>query len=109
MTRRPCRIFTVLRRRLPPIRHTRMGTHSFWLVRALIFAALCLGDIDRSSGQDCSSQATLLRQGVVSLEVKKVKKTTGQVIQGHAAGFIVTPQGYVLTADHIVARDASID
>jgi hypothetical protein len=59
--------------------------------------------------QDCSGQAALYRQGVVSLDIKKIKKTTGQLIEGHGTGFVITPQGYVLTADHLVSRDGSID
>jgi hypothetical protein len=78
-------------------------------IRIISLIACCLGCAHCALGQDCSGQATLSRQGVVSLIVKKIKKTTGQVIEGSGTGFIITPQGYLITADHIVARDASID
>jgi S1-C subfamily serine protease len=60
-------------------------------------------------GQDCSSQATQSRQAVVSLRVKKTKKETGQVIESAGTGFIVSPQGYVLTAAHVLELDSTID
>jgi S1-C subfamily serine protease len=60
-------------------------------------------------GQDCSKQASEYRQGVVSLTVKKTQKETGKVIEANGTGFVVAPQGYVFTADHIVARDDTID
>jgi S1-C subfamily serine protease len=62
-----------------------------------------------ASGQDCSDQAAHFRQGVVSLEVKKIEKGTGRIVPWHGTGFIVSPDGFVLTADHIVARDESTD
>jgi len=70
-----------------------------------LFFALFAG----AYGQDCSIPATSYQQGVVSLTVKKTKKETGQVTAGSGTGFVVSPQGYVLTADHVVARDSSVD
>lgn len=63
----------------------------------------------RGFGQDCTGPASHYRQGVVSLNVKKVKKETGQVTEGSGTGFVVSPAGYVLTADHLVARDPNTD
>jgi hypothetical protein len=68
-----------------------------------------LGTARSSLAQDCSAEAQNYRQAVVSLDVKKIKKETGQVILGNGTGFIISPRGYVLTADHVVARDTSID
>lgn len=59
--------------------------------------------------QDCTTPAAQYRQGVVSLDVKKVKKVTGQIAEGNGTGFVVSPAGYVLTADHLVSRDPNID
>lgn len=60
-------------------------------------------------GQDCTAPASQYRQGVVSINIKKVKKDTGQVTEGNGTGFVVSPAGYVLTADHLVARDPTTD
>jgi S1-C subfamily serine protease len=60
-------------------------------------------------GQDCTAPASQYRQGVVSLNIKKIKKETGQVTVGDGTGFVVSPAGYVLTADHLVARDPTTD
>jgi S1-C subfamily serine protease len=60
-------------------------------------------------GQDCTDPASHYRQGVVSLSVKRTKKETGRIVEGNGTGFVVSPAGYVLTADHLVAGDPSID
>jgi S1-C subfamily serine protease len=73
------------------------------VVCSVVFAFAC------ALGQDCADPASHYRQGVVSLTVKKIKKDTGRVIEGNGTGFVVSPPGYVLTADHLVARDSTID
>jgi S1-C subfamily serine protease len=61
------------------------------------------------SGQDCSKWATDYHNSVISLTVEKTKKETGVVISGSGTGFIVSGEGYVLTAYHVVARELDTD
>jgi S1-C subfamily serine protease len=77
-------------------------------IGSIVVFTLALGRMP-AIAQDCTAPASQYRQGVVSLNVKKVKKETGQVTEGNGTGFVVSPAGYVLTADHLVARDPSTD
>jgi S1-C subfamily serine protease len=61
------------------------------------------------SGQDCSKWAADYRQSVISLTVEKTRKETGVVISGSGTGFIVSGEGHVLTAYHVVAREPDTD
>ena len=78
-------------------------------IKVLIVAVTLASSGLHALAQDCTDQAKEDRSAVVSLTVKKIKKSTGQVIAGSGTGFIVSPQGYVLTADHVIERDATID
>jgi hypothetical protein len=62
-----------------------------------------------AAGQDCTKHATSFNHGIVHLTVKKTQKETGVVIEGKGTGFVVSPQGFVITADHLVSRDATTD
>lgn len=62
-----------------------------------------------ASGQDCSKFAAANRQAVVSLSIEKTRKETGVVEKASATGFIVSDEGHVLTAYHVIASDANYD
>jgi hypothetical protein len=55
--------------------------------------------------QDCSKPAAENKQAVVSLSVEITNKETGAVTPGSGTGFVVSPDGFVLTAYHVVASD----
>lgn len=76
----------------------------------LIILLLCLLPLTSVTlAQDCSQLAANYRQSVVSLSVEKTKKETGVVTSANGTGFIVSEEGYVLTAYHVVARDPDED
>src|ERR1700693_39620 len=78
---------------------------------AVLFSSLCVLLLFALSavGQDCAKHATSFNHGIVHLTVKKTQKETGVVIEGEGTGFIVSPQGFVVTSEHLVSRDATID
>lgn len=83
------------------------GALKFVSATLLLLCPLLLGS--SASAQDCSKWAANYRQSVVSLSVEKTKKETGVVVSGSGTGFIVSGEGHVLTAYHVVARDPDTD
>jgi hypothetical protein len=53
-------------------------------------------------GQDCSELLRRHRQAVVSLTVEFQNNETGAIATSYGTGFIITSEGYVLTAKHVV-------
>lgn len=75
----------------------------------LAFAGIFALVISRGAvAQTCKKVAAEYQQGVVSLTVKKTKKLTGEIDIGNGTGFIVSPQGYLITADHLVYKDSAV-
>jgi len=72
---------------------------------ALVLVCRCQG----AFAQDCTQEAKAYINSVVSLTVHKIHKDTGVIVDGNATGFIVSPQGFILTANHLVAKEADID
>src|SRR5437016_5261483 len=86
------------------------GAASRRVTALCLFAlVLSLGAASTCPAQDCTEPANIYRQAVVSLNIKRIKKITGQISEGSATGFIVNPQGFVVTVDHAVSRDNSFD
>jgi len=75
----------------------------------MIIACIALFSGPPARAQDCVGHASSFNHGVVNITVKKTKKETGEVIEVRGTGFIVSPQGFVITADHLVSRDTTID
>src|SRR2546430_1106387 len=71
----------------------------------LVLAAPCFS----AAGQDCSQPAADFRQSVVSLSVEKTRKETGAITSVNGTGFIVSSEGHVVTAFHVVAEDPDTD
>ena len=85
-------------------------TNNLWRFRGVTLLLLCpLFLWSSASGQDCSKWAVDYNKAVVSLTVEKTKKETGVVASGSGTGFIVSGEGYVLTAYHVVARETDTD
>jgi hypothetical protein len=59
--------------------------------------------------QDCSRWYTDFRESVVSISVEKVRKETGVVTRASGTGFIVSEEGHIVTAHHVVADDPNTD
>ena len=67
---------------------------------------LCI--VAHAQRQDCSQWRNLSKATVVSISVVRTQNG-GAVFRGNGTGFIVSPQGHVLTAYHVVASDAETD
>lgn len=60
-------------------------------------------------GQDCSQLSEEYKKSVVVLFVEKIKSGTGAVVTGTGTGFIVSEDGYVLTANHVVHQSPEFE
>jgi S1-C subfamily serine protease len=78
-------------------------------IRCVISVASVLVLCMVASAQDCSQWANNWRQSVVSLSVEKTRKETGALTRGSGTGFIVSREGHLLTAYHVVAGDPDTD
>jgi S1-C subfamily serine protease len=62
-----------------------------------------------ASGQDCARIASSYRGAVVSITVDVKETTTGKILDvRNGTGFIITSNGILLTADHIVDIDPAL-
>jgi len=78
-------------------------------IRLLIFVGAYLILCAVASAQDCSPWVNISRPALVSIAVKKTQKVNGAVISGYGTGFVVSPEGHVVTAYHVVAPDPNTD
>ena len=61
------------------------------------------------SAQDCTGIVKSYRKAVVYVHVERTYKNTGKIEESAGTGFILSSEGYVLTAKHLVTQAADVD
>jgi hypothetical protein len=67
-----------------------------FLMSFIIFSA------QQATGQDCNGLSSTYKETVVSLKVEKETIETGAIVKEWGTGFVISPRGYVLTANHLL-------
>jgi hypothetical protein len=81
-------------------KQTGLELSLIWL--ALTGSCVCIA-------QNCATIAKDFRKSIVHLKVKKVHKGTGVIDDVEGTGFILNPEGYLITNNHVVSKDEGID
>ncbi len=76
------------------------------MIRYVIVAFALLS---QAAAQNCSKVVIDYRRAIVHIRVEKTHKITGAIDIVEGTGFIVQSDGYLVTNNHVVAKEADID